>query len=71
VVFFGTIAKRKGLAIYVANWFFGAFIITVALLQHRQQHGDAGEPDKSYSAYPGAIDAMVQWCTAQTRWASS
>jgi cytochrome c oxidase cbb3-type subunit I len=30
VVFFGTIAKRKVPHIYVANWFFGAFIITVA-----------------------------------------
>ena len=30
VVFFGTIAKRKVAHIYVANWFFGAFILTVA-----------------------------------------
>ena len=32
IVFFGTIAKRKTPHIYVANWFFGAFILTVALL---------------------------------------
>src|SRR3982750_2352715 len=32
VVFFGTLAKRKVQHIYVANWFFGAFILTVALL---------------------------------------
>ena len=32
VVFFGTIFKRKTPHIYVANWFFGAFILTVALL---------------------------------------
>src|SRR3990167_1796277 len=32
VVFFGTIMKRKVPHIYVANWFFGAFIITVAVL---------------------------------------
>jgi cytochrome c oxidase cbb3-type subunit 1 len=32
LVFFGTIAKRKVSHIYVANWFFGAFIIAVALL---------------------------------------
>ena len=32
VVFFGTIVKRKTPHIYVANWFFGAFILTVALL---------------------------------------
>ena len=30
VVFFGTLAKRKIKHIYVANWFFGAFILTVA-----------------------------------------
>src|SRR3990172_2879210 len=32
VVFFGTIAKRKTPHIYVANWFFGGFILTVAML---------------------------------------
>ena len=32
VVFFGTIMKRKVKHIYVANWFFGAFILTVAVL---------------------------------------
>jgi cytochrome c oxidase cbb3-type subunit 1 len=32
VVFFGTIGKRKVRHIYVANWFFGAFIMAVALL---------------------------------------
>ena len=32
VVFFGTIARRKTPHIYVANWFFGAFILTIALL---------------------------------------
>ena len=32
VVFFGTIIKRKTSHIYVANWFFGAFILTVAVL---------------------------------------
>lgn len=32
VVFFGTIAKRKIKHIYVANWFYGAFILAVALL---------------------------------------
>jgi len=32
VVFFGTIAKRKVSHIYVANWFFGAYILTVAIL---------------------------------------
>jgi cytochrome c oxidase cbb3-type subunit 1 len=32
IVFFGTIAKRNIKHIYVANWFLGAFILTVALL---------------------------------------
>src|SRR3990170_1312221 len=32
VVFFGTLAKRKVEHIYVANWFYGAFILAVALL---------------------------------------
>ena len=32
VVFFGTLAKRRTSHIYVANWFFGAFILTVAIL---------------------------------------
>src|SRR6516225_6835590 len=32
VVFFGTIARRTVSHIYVANWFFGAFILAVALL---------------------------------------
>ena len=32
IVFFGTLAKRKVEHIYVANWFFGAFILTIAVL---------------------------------------
>ena len=32
IVFFGTLARRRIAHIYVANWFFGAFILTVALL---------------------------------------
>ena len=32
IVFFGTLVKRRVAHIYVANWFFGAFILTVALL---------------------------------------
>lgn len=63
VVFFGTIMKRKTPHIYVANWFFGAFIITVAVLHIVNS---AALPVslggmKSYSAYAGTIDAMVQW----------
>jgi len=61
VVFFGTIGKRKVSHIYVANWFFGAFIITVALLHIINSIAMPVSLTKSYSAYPGAIDAMVQW----------
>src|SRR3546814_535697 len=32
VVFFGTIAKRRVKHIYVANWFFGSYILTIAVL---------------------------------------
>jgi len=61
VVFFGTIGKRKVSHIYVANWFFGAFILTVALLHIVNSMAMPASLTKSYSAYPGAIDAMVQW----------
>jgi cytochrome c oxidase cbb3-type subunit 1 len=61
VVFFGTIAKRKVQHIYVANWFFGAFILTVALLHIVNSAEIPVTFWKSYSAYAGAQDAMVQW----------
>ena len=61
VVFFGTIMKRKSKHIYVANWFFGAFIITVAVLHLGNSAAVPVTMWKSYSAYAGAMDAMVQW----------
>jgi len=61
VVFFGTLATRKVSHIYVANWFFGAFIITVALLHIVNSAEVPWSWMKSYSAYAGAQDAMVQW----------
>jgi len=61
IVFFGTIAKRKVKHIYVANWFFGAFIITVALLHIVNSAAIPAGLLKSYSAYAGVQDAMVQW----------
>jgi len=61
VVFFGTLAKRTVSHIYVANWFFGAFILTVALLHIVNSAEVPWGPMKSYSAYAGATDAMVQW----------
>jgi len=63
IVFFGTIVKRKTSHIYVANWFFGAFILTVAILHLVNSAASPVSfwPMKSYSAYAGVQDAMVQW----------
>ena len=61
VVFFGTLAKRKVEHIYVANWFFGGFILTVALLHIVNSAAMPASLWKSYSAYAGVQDAMVQW----------
>ncbi len=66
VLFFGTIVMRKTKHIYVANWFFGAYIVTIALL-HVVNNIElpialsGGGWMKSYSAYSGVHDAMVQW----------
>ena len=61
VVFFGTIATRRIKHIYVANWFFGSFIITVALLHVVNSAVVPVSFLKSYSVYSGVQDAMVQW----------
>ena len=61
LVFFGTILNRKVKHIYVANWFYGAFIITVAILHLVNSAALPVSFWKSYSVYPGAIDALVQW----------
>jgi cytochrome c oxidase cbb3-type subunit I len=61
VVFFGTIGIRKVRHIYVANWFFGSYILTVALLHIVNSAAIPVSLTKSYSAYAGVQDAMVQW----------
>jgi cytochrome c oxidase cbb3-type subunit 1 len=61
IVFFGTLYKRRVEHIYVANWFFGAFIITVALLHIVNSAAVPVTFWKSYSVYAGAQDAMIQW----------
>ena len=61
VLFFGTIAKRRMPHIYVAHWFFGAFILTTAVLHIVNSLAIPAGPWKSYSVYAGAVDAMVQW----------
>ncbi|NCS65251.1 MAG: cytochrome-c oxidase, cbb3-type subunit I [Hydrogenophilales bacterium CG03_land_8_20_14_0_80_62_28] len=70
ILYFGTIVKRKTPHIYVANWFFGAYIIAITLL-HVVNNIElpwmlGGSTSlvgmfKSYSAYAGVQDAMVQW----------
>ena len=61
IVFFGTIAKRKVSHIYVANWFFGSFIITVAVLHIINSAVLPVNWSMGYSIYAGTADAMVQW----------
>ncbi|MDZ7870886.1 MAG: cytochrome-c oxidase, cbb3-type subunit I [Rheinheimera sp.] len=61
IVFFGTLIKRKTSHIYVANWFYGGFIITVAALHVVNSMVIPVSLTKSYSIYAGAVDAMVQW----------
>lgn len=61
VLFLGTIVKRKTQHIYVANWFFSAFIIAVAMLHIVNSLAIPVTFMKSYSIYAGAVDALVQW----------
>ncbi len=61
IVFFGTIVKRKVKHIYVGNWFYGAFILVTAMLHIVNHMSLPVSWFKSYSAYSGATDAMVQW----------
>ncbi len=61
ILFFGTIAKRKVSHIYVANWFFGALIIGVAILHVFNNLAIPVSAFKSYSIYSGSMDAMMQW----------
>jgi cytochrome c oxidase cbb3-type subunit 1 len=61
IVFFGTLYKRRVEHIYVANWFYGAFILTVALLHVvRSLALPVGLWD-SVGVFAGVQDAMVQW----------
>ncbi len=63
IVFVGTLMKRKQPHIYVANWFYLAFILATALLH---TFNNMAVPVslfsmKSYSLFAGAQDAMTQW----------
>ena len=61
VVFLGTIARRRVKHIYVANWFYAAFIITVAVLHIFNNLAIPVSLWKSYPIYSGVVDAMMQW----------
>ncbi len=63
LIFTGTIVKRKEPHIYVANWFYLSFIVTVAMLH---VVNNLAVPvsffgTKSYSLFAGVRDAMTQW----------
>jgi len=63
LVYLGTIMRRKEPHIYVANWFYLAFIVTIAVLHVTN---NAAVPvslfsSKSYVVWSGVQDAMVQW----------
>ena len=63
LIYLGTIMRRKEPHIYVANWFYLAFILTIAVLH---VGNNAAVPvswfsPKSYVVWAGVQDAMVQW----------
>ncbi|QLC26514.1 cytochrome-c oxidase, cbb3-type subunit I [Parasphingopyxis algicola] len=62
-VFIGTIVKRKEPHIYVANWFFLAFILTIAMLHivNNLAVPVSFLGSKSYTAFAGVQDALTQW----------
>jgi cytochrome c oxidase cbb3-type subunit 1 len=62
-VFIGTIAKRREPHIYVANWFYLSFIITVAMLHvvNNLSIPVSLLGSKSYSLFAGVQDALTQW----------
>jgi cytochrome c oxidase cbb3-type subunit 1 len=62
VAFGGTLLKREEPHIYVANWFFLAFIITVAMLHIGNNIAlPVGGTGRSFGAASGVQDAMIQW----------
>ena len=63
VVYMGTLMTRKERHIYVANWFFLAFIVTVALLHVMNNLSIPVSifGSRSIQVFSGVQDAMVQW----------
>jgi cytochrome c oxidase cbb3-type subunit 1 len=63
LIFVATLMKRKEPHIYVANWFYLAFILTIAVL-HLGNNPTLPVSllgSKSYIAWAGVQDAMFQW----------
>ncbi len=63
IVFVGTLAKRKEPHIYVANWFYLSFILTIAML-HIVNNLSVPVTifgSKSYSVMAGVQSALTQW----------
>jgi cytochrome c oxidase cbb3-type subunit 1 len=63
LVFLGTLARRKEPHIFVANWFYLAFIVTIAMLHivNNLAVPVSIYSSKSYSLFTGVQDAMTQW----------
>nr|WP_237718427.1 cytochrome-c oxidase, cbb3-type subunit I [Rhodovulum sp. PH10] len=63
LVYLGTIIKRKEPHIYVANWFYLAFIVTIAVLHLGNNPAIPVSffGSKSYIVWSGVQDAMFQW----------
>ncbi|MGZ5916747.1 MAG: cbb3-type cytochrome c oxidase subunit I, partial [Methyloceanibacter sp.] len=63
LVFVGTLARRREPHIYVANWFYLAFIVTIAMLHilNNLALPVSWLGSKSYGVYSGVQDAMTQW----------
>jgi cytochrome c oxidase cbb3-type subunit 1 len=63
LVFLATIWKRKEPHIYVANWFYLAFIVTIAMLHivNALAIPASFTGAKSYSAFSGVQSALIQW----------
>ena len=63
LVFLGTLWRRREPHIYVANWFYLAFIVTVAMLHivNNLAVPVSFTSSKSYSLFAGVQDALTQW----------
>lgn len=63
IAFGGTLIKREEPHIYVANWFYLAFIVTVAMLHivNNLAIPVSFFGTKSYSLFSGVQDALTQW----------